>query len=229
MSGDGQWKPGDPPEGWWQASDERWYPPVPPPPDEAADVTERLDQAPGAADPTAAYPPPDAPAPGRLSAAADTYRGWPRWAKIAAPVAAGVLGLGVIGAIVGEPEDETAAIATTEESTTTERPTTTQRPTTTTTRPTTTTTRPTTTTAPPTTAPPTTVPPPPTTAAPAPPPPPPPSDAGCHPSYDPCVPIASDVDCAGGSGNGPAYVGRVNVIGPDVYGLDADGDGVGCE
>lgn len=28
--------------------------------------------------------------------------------------------------------------------------------------------------------------------------------AGCHASYDPCVPITSDVDCAGGSGNGPA-------------------------
>jgi hypothetical protein len=28
----------------------------------------------------------------------------------------------------------------------------------------------------------------------------------CHPSYSPCVPIASDVDCLGGGGNGPAYV-----------------------
>jgi hypothetical protein len=40
----------------------------------------------------------------------------------------------------------------------------------------------------------------------------------------------SDVDCAGGSGNGPAYVrGPVYVVGPDVYGLDRDGDGVACE
>ncbi len=53
---------------------------------------------------------------------------------------------------------------------------------------------------------------------------------GCHASYTPCVPIASDVDCAGGTGNGPAYVrGPVRVIGPDVYRLDADRDGVGCE
>jgi hypothetical protein len=52
---------------------------------------------------------------------------------------------------------------------------------------------------------------------------------GCHPSYDPCVPFASDVDCAGGSGNGPAYTGQVRVIGPDDYGLDNDGDGIGCE
>jgi hypothetical protein len=44
------------------------------------------------------------------------------------------------------------------------------------------------------------------------------------------VPIASDVDCAGGSGNGPAYVsGPVRVIGDDVYGLDSDKDGIGCE
>nr|MDT0660335.1 G5 domain-containing protein [Micromonospora sp. DSM 115978] len=52
----------------------------------------------------------------------------------------------------------------------------------------------------------------------------------CDPNYSGCVPIASDVDCAGGSGNGPAYVtGPVRVIGSDIYGLDHDGDGVGCE
>jgi hypothetical protein len=51
----------------------------------------------------------------------------------------------------------------------------------------------------------------------------------CHPSYDPCVPNASDVDCEGGSGNGPIYTGTVRVIGPDDYDLDRDGDGVGCE
>lgn len=54
--------------------------------------------------------------------------------------------------------------------------------------------------------------------------------SGCHDSYTgACVPITSDVDCAGGSGNGPAYVGTVTVVGYDEYGLDADGDGVGCE
>lgn len=54
----------------------------------------------------------------------------------------------------------------------------------------------------------------------------------CDPNYSgACVPIASDVDCAGGSGNGPAYVtGPVNVIGSDIYGLDGnDNDGIGCE
>ncbi len=54
---------------------------------------------------------------------------------------------------------------------------------------------------------------------------------GCDPNYSGCVPIASDVDCAGGSGNGPEYVsGPVRVIGEDIYGLDGDdNDGVGCE
>ncbi|GAA2603755.1 hypothetical protein GCM10010399_38400 [Dactylosporangium fulvum] len=57
-----------------------------------------------------------------------------------------------------------------------------------------------------------------------------PPASNCHPSYRPCVPTASDVDCAGGGGNGPKYVqGPITVIGPDVYDLDRDGDGVACE
>ncbi len=57
------------------------------------------------------------------------------------------------------------------------------------------------------------------------------AEAKCHPSYQgKCVPIASDVDCAGGKGDGQEYVeGPVIVVGPDVYGLDADGDGIACE
>jgi resuscitation-promoting factor RpfB len=53
----------------------------------------------------------------------------------------------------------------------------------------------------------------------------------CDPNYTgACVPIASDVDCAGGGGNGPAYVqGPVTVVGTDIYHLDSDGDGIGCE
>ena len=53
----------------------------------------------------------------------------------------------------------------------------------------------------------------------------------CDPNYSgACVPIASDVDCAGGNGNGPAYVsGPVFVIGRDIYKLDRDGDGKACE
>jgi hypothetical protein len=57
------------------------------------------------------------------------------------------------------------------------------------------------------------------------------SDSSCDPNYSgACVPVASDVDCAGGSGNGPAYVsGPVTVVGDDIYGLDRDGNGIGCE
>lgn len=154
--------------------------------------------------------------------------------------------LALLGSLTEPPTEEVATDApaaaptttTTEAPTTTsttERATTTAAPTTTTTTapPTTTTTVPptTTTTAPPTTTtappPPTTPPPttaPPTTAA-------PPPAQDCHPSYDPCVPIASDVDCAGGSGNGPVYVdGPVYIVDGDPYGLDGnDNDGIGCE
>ena len=57
------------------------------------------------------------------------------------------------------------------------------------------------------------------------------ASAACDPNYGRvCVPVASDVDCAGGSGNGPEYVmGPVEIIGDDIYGLDRDGDGIACE
>jgi len=94
-------------------------------------------------------------------------------------------------------------------------------------------------TTPPTTPPPvivTPAPSPATTPPSPPPPPPPPTVAFLSPSCDPnyegaCVPIASDVDCKGGSGNGPAYVeGPVFVVGSDIYDLDgSDNDGIGCE
>jgi hypothetical protein len=52
----------------------------------------------------------------------------------------------------------------------------------------------------------------------------------CNPNYGGCLdPYASDYDCAGGSGDGPEYTGTVEVIGYDEYGLDEDGDGIGCE
>lgn len=57
-----------------------------------------------------------------------------------------------------------------------------------------------------------------------------PQSSKCDPNYSGCVPIASDVDCAGGSGNGPAYVsGPIRVIGSDIYDLDRDGDGTACD
>lgn len=53
----------------------------------------------------------------------------------------------------------------------------------------------------------------------------------CNGNYSgACVPNASDVDCAGGSGDGPAYVhGPVTIVGTDVYQLDRDGDGIACD
>ena len=56
----------------------------------------------------------------------------------------------------------------------------------------------------------------------------------CTPGYSPCIPNkASDVDCYGGSGNGPRYTkpGVVYSVrkGYDRYRLDADRDGKGCE
>jgi hypothetical protein len=53
----------------------------------------------------------------------------------------------------------------------------------------------------------------------------------CDPSYKgACLdPNAADYDCAGGTGDGPKYLsGTVRVVGSDPYGLDGDGDGVGC-
>jgi hypothetical protein len=68
-------------------------------------------------------------------------------------------------------------------------------------------------------------------AAPAPEPQSEPKSSSCDSNYDGCVPIASDVDCAGGSGDGPAYVrGPVRVTGSDIYDLDRGGEpGIGCE
>ena len=62
-------------------------------------------------------------------------------------------------------------------------------------------------------------------------PPDPPTGPGCTPGYDPCLPdYGSDYDCAGGTGDGPYYSGNVNVQrGMDIYDLDRDGNGLGCE
>jgi len=56
------------------------------------------------------------------------------------------------------------------------------------------------------------------------------TSSNCHPSYSKCLRInAGDYDCAGGSGNGPNYTGKVRVTGSDPFGLDRDNDGWGCE
>ena len=49
------------------------------------------------------------------------------------------------------------------------------------------------------------------------------SSSNCHPSYvGRCLPIGPDIDC-------DQVGGTVRVVGPDVYRLDGDGDGEGCE
>jgi hypothetical protein len=57
------------------------------------------------------------------------------------------------------------------------------------------------------------------------------SRSNCDANYSgACVPIADDVDCAGGSGNGPKYFrGIARITGSDIYDLDRDGDGFACE
>jgi hypothetical protein len=55
--------------------------------------------------------------------------------------------------------------------------------------------------------------------------------SNCDPNYaGACLrPDVSDYDCEGGTGDGPYYTGRVEVVGDDHYDLDRDGDGVACE
>ena len=69
------------------------------------------------------------------------------------------------------------------------------------------------------------------TSTPTPEPPTPTPPQACHPSYEgACLdPNAEDYDCEGGSGDGPLYTGEVKVVGPDVFELDHDNDGIGCE
>jgi beta-lactam-binding protein with PASTA domain len=57
-----------------------------------------------------------------------------------------------------------------------------------------------------------------------------PPSQNCTAGYRPCLPPASDYDCAGGSGNGPEYAyGPIYVTGSDPYDLDSEGDGIACE
>ena len=149
---------------------------------------------------------------------------WAPWSSRAKWVVSGVVGVLVLTSAASQPQEENDEAATSRTSVPIEE----QVPLVTTT------TELATTTLPPTTLPPTTAPPPPpttrrapiTTGATA--------GSGCHPSYSgACIPAeASDVDCAGGSGNGPVYTSakRFRVVGPDEYELDGnDNDGIACE
>jgi len=139
-------------------------------------------------------------------------------------IGAAVVAILVVAGIVGGNKDQSTSPTAADQTTTTTVPATTTVPTSTTTITTTTTTTP----PPPTTT--TQAAPPPVTEEPAPPPVQPAPQSQCDPNYSGCVPIASDVDCQGGSGNGPAYVkGPIRVIGSDIYDLDRDGNGIACE
>jgi len=48
------------------------------------------------------------------------------------------------------------------------------------------------------------------------------SGGNCMPGYDPCLPVLGDMNC-------PDIGHPVQVTGSDPYGLDRDGDGVGCD
>lgn len=53
----------------------------------------------------------------------------------------------------------------------------------------------------------------------------------CHPNYyGACLkPDSEDYDCEGGGGNGPDFIkGPVYISGADPFGLDKNGDGIGC-
>lgn len=58
-----------------------------------------------------------------------------------------------------------------------------------------------------------------------------PDSSECDENYaGACLdPNSHDYDCAGGTGDGPDYTGTVEVIGDDHFGLDRDGNGIGCE
>lgn len=50
----------------------------------------------------------------------------------------------------------------------------------------------------------------------------PPRGVTCSPNYSSCLPIVLDLNC-------DDVAGSVLVLGQDVYGLDGDGDGIGCD
>jgi hypothetical protein len=80
-----RWHQGVPPPGWWQAGDGRWRPPAP------DDTTEELTVGP----PVARG---QVPASGRGAKLWQSYRAWPRWARLTGPIAVSILVVGVLGA-----------------------------------------------------------------------------------------------------------------------------------
>ena len=94
-----RWHQGMPPPDWWQAGDGRWHPRAP------DNMTEELTVSPPAAGV-------HVPVSGQAAKVWQTYRGWPRWARLIGPIAVSVLVVGVLGAAatggLGEGDDQTA-------------------------------------------------------------------------------------------------------------------------
>jgi hypothetical protein len=99
-----RWHQGRPPPGWWQAGNGRWHPPGP------DATTEGMTTGPPVA---GAHLGGGGRGPGLWEA----YRSWPRWARVAAPLAAFVLAIGVLGAAAiqglrgGDPDTTAADVA----------------------------------------------------------------------------------------------------------------------
>jgi hypothetical protein len=84
-----RWHQGAPPPGWWQAPNGRWHPPS------HDDPTDEL---------TTIAPVGGAHLAGgeRRANLWQTYRSWPRWARLAAPIVAFLLVVGILGAAATE-------------------------------------------------------------------------------------------------------------------------------
>jgi hypothetical protein len=109
-----RWHQGLPPPDWWQARAGRWHPPAP------DDTTGEMTIGPPVGGAHLAGG-------GRWTNIVETYRGWPRWARLAGPVAASILVVGVLGAAAtnGLPEGDGQTTATGQAATSTEPETTT--------------------------------------------------------------------------------------------------------
>jgi hypothetical protein len=107
MDAQSHWHQGEPPPDWWQASDGRWHAPT------WEDPTEETS---GAAPPGGRH----LAGAGRWQHVVDAYWGWPRWARIATPVAAMLVVIAAIGlvAALGLRDGDGARVATDQSTTT---------------------------------------------------------------------------------------------------------------
>ena len=110
MDAKSRWHQGRPPPDWWQANDGRWHPPAP------GDTTAEVTIGPSEGGTHLAGD-------GRRKTIVQTYRGWPKRARVAALVSATLLALGAVGVAATEglrEGDRNVAVA--DESTTTTGP-----------------------------------------------------------------------------------------------------------